>query len=188
MNLFLAVTIGVLFAAGTYMMLRPNLIRIVLGMGLYSNAVNLLMIACGGYASDRAAPFVDGEGNTEATKLMDPLPPDIILTAIVISFAVGALFLTVCYRVYLDHGTDNPEELPNHEDPDEGPGSDDGHDAEQDETKDATSDTQEDGDTQDDDKDNGVPNVIAELSQPNPDSPREIVPDQKQEQIKDTNE
>jgi multisubunit Na+/H+ antiporter MnhC subunit len=43
---------------------------------------------------------------------MDPLPPDIILTAIVINFAVGALLLTVCYRVYVDHGTDDPEELP----------------------------------------------------------------------------
>jgi hypothetical protein len=43
---------------------------------------------------------------------MDPLPPDIILTAIVISFAVGALMLIICYRVYLDHGTDNPQELP----------------------------------------------------------------------------
>ena len=42
---------------------------------------------------------------------MDPLPPDIILTAIVISFAVGALLLTLCYCVYLDHGTDNPEKL-----------------------------------------------------------------------------
>lgn len=117
MNLFLAATIGVLFAAGTYMMLRPNLVRIVLGMGLYSNAVNLLMIVCGGYTSLRAAPFIDGKPNPDA--LMDPLPPDIILTAIVISFAVGALFLTVCYRVYLDHGTDNPEELPNHEAPEE---------------------------------------------------------------------
>jgi hypothetical protein len=43
---------------------------------------------------------------------MDPLPPDIILTAIVISFAVGALMLIICYRVYQDHGTDDPQRLP----------------------------------------------------------------------------
>jgi hypothetical protein len=43
---------------------------------------------------------------------MDPIPPDIVLTAIVISFAVGALFLTIAYVVYRDYGTDNPEELP----------------------------------------------------------------------------
>lgn len=119
MNLFLALTIGVLFAAGTYMMLRPNLIRIVLGMGLYSNAVNLLMIACGGYADNPKAPFLGTSEEATTVGMMDPLPPDIILTAIVISFAVGALFLTVCYRVYLDHGTDNPEELPNHEAPEQ---------------------------------------------------------------------
>ena len=113
MTLFMAVTIGILFAAGTYLILRPNLLRIVLGMGLYSNAVNLLMIACGGFSKAWEAPFAADGADT--TKLMDPIPPDIILTAIVISFAVGALFLTIAYRVYLDHGTDNPEMLPNHE-------------------------------------------------------------------------
>ncbi|MCC7147000.1 MAG: NADH-quinone oxidoreductase subunit K [Phycisphaeraceae bacterium] len=110
MELPLALVIGFLFACGTYAILRPNLIRVVLGFGMYSNAVNLLMIVCGGYAKSTAAPFVADAKQTAG--LMDPLPPDIILTAIVISFAVGALFLIVCYRVYLDHGTDNPEELP----------------------------------------------------------------------------
>ena len=43
---------------------------------------------------------------------MHPIPPDIILTAIVISFAVGALFLTICYVVFRDYGTDDPEALP----------------------------------------------------------------------------
>jgi multicomponent Na+:H+ antiporter subunit C len=113
MELYMAIVVGVLFAAGTYLILRPNLIRIVLGMGLYSNAVNLLMITCGGYNQKLAAPFAPKGADTAA--LMDPLPPDIILTAIVISFAVGALFLTICYRVYLDHGTDNPSLLPNHD-------------------------------------------------------------------------
>lgn len=110
MELPMAIVIAALFTGGTYLILKPNLIRIVMGFGLYSNGANLTMIACGGYGADRAAPFVGG-GDT----FMDPLPPDIILTAIVISFAVGALLLTLCYRVYLDHGTDNPELLPNHE-------------------------------------------------------------------------
>lgn len=109
MELPMAIVIGVMFAAGTYMILRPNLIRIVMGFGLYSNATNLLMIAMGGYRRDLDAPFAGKNANV--AKLMDPLPPDIILTAIVISFAVGALLLTVSYRVYRDHGTDNPEVL-----------------------------------------------------------------------------
>jgi multicomponent Na+:H+ antiporter subunit C len=121
MQLLMAITVAALFAAGTYLILKPNLIRVVMGFGLYSNAANLAMIACGGYSIAAVAPFVK-EGQTlgapGSPQLMDPLPPDIILTAIVISFAVGALMLTIAYRVYLDHGTDNPEELPNLDEPD----------------------------------------------------------------------
>ncbi len=116
MNVLMAIVVGVLFAAGTYLILRPNLIRMVMGFAIYSNAANLLLITSGGYAKAKVAPFV-GEGQVNAGAFMDPLPPDIILNAIVISFAVSALLLTVCYRVYLDHGTDNPEELPLHDDP-----------------------------------------------------------------------
>lgn len=105
----MALAIGVMFAGGTYMILRPSLIRIVMGFGLYSNAANLALITCGGYSPDWLSPFVSEAGSGT---LMDPLPPDIILTAIVISFAVSALLLTVSYRVYLDHGTDDPEQLP----------------------------------------------------------------------------
>jgi multicomponent Na+:H+ antiporter subunit C len=109
MELPLSITVGVLFAAAIYSILRPNLIRIVIGFGILSNAVNLLMIVCGGFSLEAAAPFVADA--SQVTALMDPLPPDIILTAIVISFAVGALFLTLCYVVYRDEGTDNPEEF-----------------------------------------------------------------------------
>ncbi len=107
----MALVIGLLFAGGTYLILRPNLIRLVMGFGLYSNAVNLLLITVGGYTRESGAPFVGADPRT-AQGLMDPLPPDIILTAIVISFAVSALTLIICYRVYLDAGTDNPQELP----------------------------------------------------------------------------
>ncbi len=110
MNLLMALVIGVLYGAGTYMILRPSLVRMVMGFGLYSNATNLLLIVIGGWTAETGAPFVGDDGRGHG--LMDPLPPDIILTAIVISFATGALLLTICYRVYLDHETDNPELLP----------------------------------------------------------------------------
>ena len=114
----MAVVIGVMFAAGTYMILRPSLIRIVMGFGLYSNAANLALITCGGYSPDWLSPFVSETGSGT---LMDPLPPDIILTAIVISFAVGALFLTVAYVVYRQYRTMDPDELPNAEPPEIAP-------------------------------------------------------------------
>lgn len=108
----MALAIAVLYAMGTYMVLRPNLIRIVMGFGLYSNATNLLLITIGGYTKHSRAPFLGGVDPHGHLDLMDPLPPDIILTAIVISFAVGALMLIMCSQVYKDHGTDNPQELP----------------------------------------------------------------------------
>jgi multicomponent Na+:H+ antiporter subunit C len=109
----LAIAIAILFGGAAYSILRPNFLRIVIGFGLLSNAVNLLMILCGGFSIQSAAPFVADPARVDG--LMDPLPPDIILTAIVISFAVGALFLTICYVVFRDYGTDNPESLPGRE-------------------------------------------------------------------------
>lgn len=104
----MGIVVGVLFGAGTFMILRPSLIRVVMGFGLYSNGANLLLMTSGGYSRTASPPFV---GDT-ASAFMDPLPPDIVLTAIVISFAVGALLLIISYRVYRDHGTDDPERLP----------------------------------------------------------------------------
>lgn len=110
MELPLALAIGLLFAGAVYSILRPNLVRMVIGVGLLANATNLTMVASGGFRLENAPPFVfDPE---RVAGLMDPLPPDIVLTAIVISFAVGALFLTICYLVYSAYGTENPEELP----------------------------------------------------------------------------
>jgi multisubunit Na+/H+ antiporter MnhC subunit len=106
----LAIVIGLLFAGGTYCLLRPNLVRMVIGFGLLSNGVNLLIIAAGGYSIASSAPFVADAADTAG--LMDPLPPDVVLTAIVINFAVGALFLSICYVVFRDHGTDDPDRLP----------------------------------------------------------------------------
>jgi multicomponent Na+:H+ antiporter subunit C len=115
MDLVMAALVGWMVGAGTYMILRPSLIRIVFGFGLYANAANLFLIACGGYSPHWEAPFVS-EGSSGA-HLMDPLPPDIILTAIVINFAVGAFLLALCYCVYSDHGSDDPRELPIEEAP-----------------------------------------------------------------------
>lgn len=117
MELPIAVAVGLLFAGGAYSILRPNLIRMVIGFGMLSNAVNLLMIAAGGFSRRSAAPFVSDPAAVAG--LMDPLPPDIVLTAIVISFAVGALFLTISYVVWRDYGTDDPEDLPLPADDDE---------------------------------------------------------------------
>ena len=88
MELPLALAIGLLFAGGVYSILRPNLHPHGDGLRPASRTrVNLLMIVCGGFSLRNAAPFVADPA--AVADLMDPLPPDIVLTAIVISFAVG---------------------------------------------------------------------------------------------------
>ncbi len=170
MELLMALVIGVLFAAGTYLLLRPNFIRVVMGLGLYSNAANMLLIASGGYKAIGLSPFVTSE-DAQTSVMMDPLPPDIILTAIVISFAVGALFLTLCYRVYLDHGTDNPEELPNDEMDERD--SDAAQARAQTQDLEATKATEETASDENEPAARSLPDVVQELAKDDPQAPHE---------------
>jgi multisubunit Na+/H+ antiporter MnhC subunit len=85
---------GALFAAGVYMLLERSLTRVVLGFLLLGNAVNLLILIMAGEAG--VAPIVaDGIADDEYS---DPLPQALILTAIVITFAVSAFLLALIYR------------------------------------------------------------------------------------------
>lgn len=94
LSLILVVTMGALFAAGVYMLLERSLTRVVLGFLLLGNAVNLLILIMAGEAG--IAPIVtDGVADAAYT---DPLPQALILTAIVITFAVSAFLLALIYR------------------------------------------------------------------------------------------
>jgi multicomponent Na+:H+ antiporter subunit C len=94
-NLVLALTIGGLFAAGIYLMLSRNLIRVLLGFLLAGHAVNLLLLTAG---TDGAPPIV-GQA-TGGEPLSDPVPQALVLTSIVISLAVSTFLLTMAYRNY----------------------------------------------------------------------------------------
>lgn len=87
-----AVVIGVLVAAGTFLVLQRGLVRIALGFVILSHAVNVLLILSGGVAR-RGAPLVDSPGRPA-----DPLPQAFALTAIVISFGVTAFILALAFR------------------------------------------------------------------------------------------
>jgi multicomponent Na+:H+ antiporter subunit C len=93
-SLILVLTMGALFAAGVYMLLERSLTRVVLGFLLLGNAVNLLILIMAGEAG--IAPIVT-EG-VSAEEYTDPLPQALILTAIVITFAVSAFLLALIYR------------------------------------------------------------------------------------------
>lgn len=106
MNVILAAVIGVLFGTGVFLMLKRDLIRVVVGVVLVSNAVNLIIIAAGLSRGDAPIYPLPLGG-----MISDPLVQALVLTAIVISFGVSALLLTLIYRVYTTHRSLDEEEL-----------------------------------------------------------------------------
>jgi multicomponent Na+:H+ antiporter subunit C len=96
-NLTLLMVMGALYACGIYLILERSLTRVLLGLMLLTNATNLLILTTGGYAG--LAPFFDKD--TGANEYADPLPQALILTSIVISFAVTAFMLGIIYRTWV---------------------------------------------------------------------------------------
>jgi len=100
----LAVTVGVLFSLGTYLVLQRNLTRIIIGLALLSHGGNLLLLAVGGKAGD--PPVVGGD----PADFSDPLPQAMVLTAIVISFGVTVFLLALAYRSWTLNRSDDVED------------------------------------------------------------------------------
>lgn len=103
MSVVLVVLIGVLFATGTYSMMHRSLTRIIVGVGLLGNGVNLLLVVAG---SRPGVPPIVGElaGST------DPIPQALVLTAIVIGFALQAFLLALAWRSWTLNGNDDVED------------------------------------------------------------------------------
>lgn len=106
METFIIIISGVLFTIATYLILNKNLLRIILGLTLFSHATHLMLMAINGLKKG-AAPLL-GE---HAESYTDPIPQALILTSIVISFALTALLLVLGYRTYIELGTDNMRKL-----------------------------------------------------------------------------
>ena len=106
MELILALGIGVFTASGVWLMLRPRTFQLVLGLCLVSYAVNLFIYAMGRLRVD-APPLVGSESVLDAAQYADPLPQALVLTAIVISFAMTALLLVVLIAARGLTGTDH---------------------------------------------------------------------------------
>lgn len=104
MTLLMALTIGVLFGSGAFLLLKPDLIRIVLGIVLVANAANLTLMASARTRGD--SPILPAEG-----RFSDPLVQSMTVTAVVIGFGVTALLLSLAYRVYTSHRTVDLDEL-----------------------------------------------------------------------------
>ncbi len=105
MELILSLAIGVLTASGVWLILRPRTFQVILGLSLISYAVNLFLFAVGRLRVD--APPIVGRGTASVTAFDDPLPQALVLTAIVISFAMTALLLVVLLASRGLTGTDH---------------------------------------------------------------------------------
>ena len=110
MELPLVILIGVFFAAAVYLMLSKFLVRVLLGVVLLGNGVNLLLFTNGRILRE-VPPVIPAGHDVPVTLTANPLPQALILTAIVISFSFFAFLLVLVYRAYQDLGTDNGNEM-----------------------------------------------------------------------------
>ena len=98
----LATVLGALFALGTFLVLRRDVVRVVWGVAVVGQAANLYLVTMGGLAGIAPIGKFGKEGTAGVT---DPLVQALVLTAIVISFGTTAFALVLTYRVYEEHGT-----------------------------------------------------------------------------------
>ncbi|WP_306204976.1 Na(+)/H(+) antiporter subunit C [Actinoplanes sp. RD1] len=103
-NLVYVVLVGILFATGVSMLLERSLTRVLMGMILLGNGVNLLILL-GGKAG---TPPIVGDGPAGA--MADPLPQIMILTAIVITLGMTAFLLALAYRSWAMSGHDEVQD------------------------------------------------------------------------------
>jgi multicomponent Na+:H+ antiporter subunit C len=106
METMMAITIGILFTIGIYLVLAKSLIRVILGTSIISHGANLLIVTIGGLK--KGAPPLLG---TKAAAFVDPLPQALVLTAIVINFALTAFLLVLAYQTHRVLGTENTDRL-----------------------------------------------------------------------------
>ena len=103
MSIWAFALIAVLFAVGSYLLMERSLTRVALGVGVIGNGVNVLIIASGSDSGE--APIIGREG-----VLADPLPQALVLTAIVIGFALLTFLMTLAWRNWTITGNDEVED------------------------------------------------------------------------------
>ena len=106
----LAILLGLLFAVGTFLTLRRDIVRVVWGVAIMSQAANVYLVTMGNPAPGEVVPVL-AHGAEGATNVTDPLVQALVLTAIVIGFGTTAFALVLTYRVYEEHGTIDLEGL-----------------------------------------------------------------------------
>lgn len=104
-NLTLILTASTLIGCGVYLILERSLSRVLIGLLLMGNGVNLLILVSGGRAGD--APIVK---SADPAAMSDPLPQALVLTAIVIALGTTAFLLAMAHRNWQLNGNDDVQD------------------------------------------------------------------------------
>lgn len=110
MEVLVASAIGIMTAAGMYLVMRLRTFPVILGISLLTYAVNVFLFASG-RLSVGAPPIL-----TDAEVYADPLPQALVLTAIVISFGMTAVVVMIALGSYLGADDDNVNDPIEHDD------------------------------------------------------------------------
>jgi len=110
MEVILAFVIGVLYAAGLYMMMRRNIVKLIAGLALLGYASNLLIFTISRLTRGKP-PLVPLGASLPPEPFADPVPQALVLTAIVIGFGMLAFAIVLVRRVYQTVGTDDLDEM-----------------------------------------------------------------------------
>lgn len=104
-----AIAFGVMVSVASYLLMSQNILRLVLGLLVLGNAANLAIFTAGRMDS-RIPPLVNA-GEVSLSGGANPLPQALILTAIVISFALVAFTIVLFENAYRRLGTLNSDEM-----------------------------------------------------------------------------
>jgi multicomponent K+:H+ antiporter subunit C len=101
MELLYAACVGLLVSCGVFLILRSRTFPVVLGLTMFSYAVNLFLFSSGRLTLNKAAVL------GYSSEYADPLPQAFVLTAIVIGFAMTAFVVILAIRARADLGNDH---------------------------------------------------------------------------------
>ena len=110
MEVLVAVTVGVVFGSGLYLVMQRNMLRFVFGLILISGAVNVSIFVAGRLTRG-APPLIPADAQVPAEPVANALPQALILTAIVIGFGLVAFALVLLLRTYERLGTVRTDEM-----------------------------------------------------------------------------
>jgi multicomponent Na+:H+ antiporter subunit C len=117
MSILIAVTVAVVFAAAVFMLTGRDLKSVAMGIFLLSHAANLAIVAVSRSPLEKVPPILGAKGEVTGAQV-DPLPQALVLTAIVIGFALQAFLLSLLVLTWRRTRTLYVEEL--RHDPDTG--------------------------------------------------------------------